>query len=144
VRTRGFGIRWAAATSFGALIVAMAALILAFPLSTVLFFLSSSAASVVEAERSKPSIDISEPTENVLWELEELTKRFGDKCVLIGHHERVAALAALPRTGGGARSVERRLADLLDGREVPAYTTDPRGLKRFARALSGLLLTWRA
>jgi hypothetical protein len=185
-----------AAISFGALMVTMAALILALPLSTVLFFLGSSASSVVEAERSKalavasvaeiqqaalqiarrsrkvfgprlvvlrvaspvwqdavthlaavsslPLIDISEPTENVLWELEVLTKRFGDKCVLIGHHTRVAALAALPPAGGGARSVEGRLAALLDGREVLAYTTDPQGLKRFARALRGLLLTRRA
>jgi hypothetical protein len=186
----------AAAISFATLVATMAALILALPLSTVLFFLSSSADSVVEAERSKalavssvgeiqqaardiarrsqkvfgprlvvlrvashvwqdavralaalsslPLIDISEPTENVLWELEALTKRFGDRCVVIGHHERVAALAALPATDGGAASVERRLADLLDGREVLAYTTDRQGLKRFARALRGLLLTRRA
>ena len=43
---------------------------------------------------SLPLIDISEPTENVLWELEELTRRFGDKCVIIGHYEQVAALTA--------------------------------------------------
>jgi hypothetical protein len=182
----------AAAISFMALLATLAALILAFPLSTVLFFLSSSANSVREAERSKtvavtseseiqqaadaiarrsrkvfgprlvvlrvashvwqhavrelaalsslPLIDISEPTESVLWELEELTKRFGDACVLIGRHERVAALALEPGDRGPT-PVERRLIDLLDGREVLAYTTDPRGLKRFARALRGQLLT---
>jgi hypothetical protein len=122
----------AAAVSFGALMVTMVVLLLAFPLSTMLFFLSSSADSVREAEQSKaltvnsvpeirqtadaivrrsrkvlgprlvvirvasrlwqvavselaarsalPLVDISEPTENVLWELEELTKRFGDVC----------------------------------------------------------------
>ena len=52
---------------------------------------------------------------DVLWELEELTKRFGDRCVVIGHHERVAALAALPSGDRGPAPVERRLADLLDG-----------------------------
>lgn len=183
----------AAAISFLALLATMAALILAFPLSTVLFFLSSSADSVREAERSKtiavtsvgeiqqaagaiarrsrkvfgprlavlrvashvwqhavrelaslsslPLIDISEPTENVLWEIEELTKRFGDRCVLIGHYERVSALVTLKPGDRGLTPVERRLADLLDGREVLAYTTDNRGLKRFARALRGQLLT---
>ena len=183
----------AAAFSFAVMLASMAAIILAFPLSTVLFFLSSSAESVQEAERSKalavtsvgeiqqaardiarrsrkvfgprlvvlrvaspvwqqavkelaslsslPLIDISEPTENVLWELQELTKRFGERCVIVGHHEQLVALAAVPSGDLGVARVERRLADLLDGREVLAYTTDRQGLKRFARALRGLLLT---
>jgi hypothetical protein len=186
-------VAMAAAVSFAAMIVSMAALILAFPLSTILFFLSSSADSIREAERSKsltvtslweiqeaardiarrsrkvfgprlvvlrvasqvwqdavtelasvsslPLIDISEPTENVLWELETLTRRFGERCVVIGNHEQVAALAGLPSSNVGATAVERRLAALLDGREVLVYTTDRHGLKRFARALRGLLLT---
>jgi len=183
----------AAAVSFAAMMASMAALLLAFPLSTILFFLSSSADSVREAERSKslavssvgeiqqaardiarrsrkvfgprlvvlrvaspvwqeavtelasvsslPLIDISEPTANVLWELETLTTRFGDRCVVIGNHEQVAALAGLPSDAPGSTAVERRLARLLDGREVLVYTTDRHGLKRFARALRGLLLT---
>ena len=186
----------AAAVSFMALMVTMAALLLAFPLSTMLFFLSSSADSVREAERSKaitvasvgeirqaadaiaqrsqkvfgprlvvirvashvwrvavselaarswlPLVDISEPTENVLWELEELVKRFGDKCVVIGQYERVAVLAGVQSGERAPTAVERRLADLLDGREVLAYTTDPKGLRRFARALRGELLTRHA
>ncbi len=183
----------AAAVSFAAMMATMAALLLAFPLSTILFFLSSSADSVREAERSKslavssvreiqqaardiarrsrkvfgprlvvlrvaspvwqeavtelasvsslPLIDISEPTENVLWELETLTTRFGDRCVVIGNHEQVAALDGLLPDAPGATAVERRLARLLDGREVLVYTTDRHGLKRFARALRGMLLT---
>lgn len=182
----------AAALSFGMMIVSMAALILAFPLSTVIFFLSSSAASVQEAELAKtatvssvdgireaarkialrsrkvfgprlvvirvasrvwreavsqlaalsslPLIDISEPTEHVLWELDELIRRFGDKCVLIGHYHQVTALAAA-HDRDTASSVERRLARLLQGRDVLAYTTDRPGLRRFARSLRGLLLT---
>ena len=123
----------AAAISFATLGITMAALILALPLSTVLFFLSSAADAVREAERSKAVtatntaevqqaalaivrrsrqvsgprlvvirvasnvwqravtqlasvcsltlIDISEPTENVLWELEELITRYdGSTC----------------------------------------------------------------
>lgn len=186
----------AAAVSFAALLVTMAALLLAFPLSAVLFFFSSSADAVREAEHAKtvavaslaeidqaaraiahrsrkvfgprlvvlrvashvwqhavaelasvsslPLIDISEPTDNVLWEVEELTKRFGDKCVIIGHYDRVVTLATLSSGDGACHSVERRLARLLQGREVLAYTADPRGLKRFARALRGLLLTRHA
>ena len=186
----------AAAVSFAALLTSMAALLLAFPLSAVLFFLSSSADAVREAERSKtvaatslaevdlaaraiarrsrkvfgprlvvlrvasqvwqhavtqlaalsslPVIDISEPTENVLWEFEELAQRFGDKCVVIGQHDRVTALATLSTEERGSASVERRLAHLLQGREILAYTVDPRGLKRFAKALRGVLLTRHA
>ena len=88
---------------------------------------------------SLPLIDISEPAEHVLWELEELTTRFGDKCVLIGHYDEVTTLAAIP-TGTGSDPVRRRLAGLLEGGEVLAYTTDRQGLKRFARSLQGLLL----
>ena len=182
----------AAALSFVTLLVTMVALLLAFPLSTVLFFLSSAASSVQEADQSKtmavgsvpeiqqaaraialrshkvfgprlvvlrvksqvwqhaiselaslsslPLIDISEPTEHVLWELEELTNRFGDRCVLIGQYDEVATLAAAP-PGTGSDPVHRRLVHLLEGREVLAYTTDRQGLKRFARSLRGLLLT---
>jgi hypothetical protein len=60
---------------------------------------------------------------------------------VVGNHEQVAALAGLPSSDAGATAVERRLAALLDGREVLVYTTDRHGLKRFARALRGLLLT---
>jgi hypothetical protein len=181
----------AAAVSFGMLIVSMVVLLLALPSSVVLFFLSSSADAVQEAETSKavtvtspaeidraaqliaqrsrkvfgprlvvirvasqawqhavsrlaslsslPLIDISEPTENVLWEIEQLTQRFGDRCVLIGHYDRVSALAT--PTDRALTTVEQRLAQLLKGREVLAYTADPAGQRRFAKALRGLLLT---
>jgi hypothetical protein len=89
-------------------------------------------------------IDVSEPNENLLWELEELTRRFGPKCVLIGQHERVTQLTALSHDRSMPPSVGQRIANLLEGREVLAYTTDPRGLKRFARALRGLLLSRQA
>jgi len=183
----------AAALSFATLIVTMGALLLAFPLGSVLFFLSSAAASVREADLSKAMtvssvadiqqaarqiamrsrkvfgprlvvlrvkshawqravselaslsslhlIDISEPTDNIVWELEELISRFGDKCVLIGHYEQVVALAALPQETDVVPAARRRLAALLHGREVLAYTTDGPGLRRFAHALRGLLLT---
>ena len=180
-----------AVASFAVMITMMLAILVAIPFSTVLFFLSSSADAVREAERSKTVvatttddigraadaiasrsrrvfgprlvvlrvvsgvwqqavrrlaaitsltlIDISEPTENVLWELEELITRHDGRYVLIGQHDRVAALAA---RDPGLTPVERRLAALLDGREVLAYTVDRRGLRRFARALRGTLLAF--
>ena len=179
----------AAAISFATLMTTAAVLILALPFSTVLFFLSSTADSVREAERSKTVmattaadvqqaalaimrrsrqvtgprlvvlrvasnvwqhavrqlasicsvtlIDISEPTENVLWELEELIARHEGKYVFIGHHARALALAS---SDPGLTFVERRLAALLAGQEVLAYTTDRQGLKRFSRALRDKLL----
>ena len=182
----------AAAVSFAVMIATMVVLLVALPLSTVLFFVMSSADAIREAERSKSLavtsvpelrsaaqaiaarsrkvfgprlvvvrsashvwrdavrelaalasvrlIDISEPTENVLWEIEEL-RRLGDKIVLIGHHDRVAPLAARPRDDESLTPLERRLARLLDGRDVLAYTTDRRGLERFARALRRMLLS---
>ena len=88
-------------------------------------------------------IDVSEPTENLLWELERMNVRIDDRCVLIGQHERVAGLATDAAATGSADpgSIEARLRALLDGRRVLAYTTDRRGMQRFARALRSELLT---
>lgn len=182
-----------AALSFVVMIGTAVALLLAFPLGTLLLFLSSSSDAIREAERSKtlsvhtefdiqqaanaiarrsrrvfgprlvvlrvasnvwqqavkelaalsslPLIDISEPTINVLWEIEELTRRFGDACVLIGHHERVLSLATSRTSDTTATPVEARLVELLHDREVLTYATDRRGLARFARALRGMLLS---
>ena len=182
----------AAALSFAVMMATMVVLLLALPLSTVLFFVSSSADSIREAEQSKSIavssvaeirsaahaiaarsrkvfgprlvvvrsashvwrdavrelaslasvrlIDISEPSENLLWEIEELHLR-GDNSVLIGHHDRIAALGAVSPGDGTLPPLERWLLQLLNGREVLAYTTDRRGLQRFARALRGMLLS---
>lgn len=183
----------AAAISFVVLLVMFGALLLAFPLGTVLFFLSSSSDSIREAEGAKrasvisrdgiyheareiarrsrkvfgprlvvlcvasphwqhavmelakvsslPLIDISDPTPNVLWEVEELITRFGDRCVLIGHSERLQSFAAATAEDSTITPATRRLLHLLRGREVLAYTTDRRGLRRFSNALRKLLLS---
>lgn len=85
-------------------------------------------------------IDVSEPTEHLLWEIEELSTRFGPRCVLVGEHARVSTLAAPPGEGPASGALEARAARLLDGREVLAYTTDRRGMRRFASALHARLL----
>ena len=88
---------------------------------------------------SAPLIDLSDVSENVLWEIEELTRTFGRRCLLVGQHDRVAWLVDPPEASAG--SSEGRLLQLLDGYEVLAYTTDPRGTRRFARSLRARLLT---
>lgn len=85
-----------------------------------------------------PLIDLSDVSENVLWELDELTRRFGSRCLLVGRNDRVAWLAHPPAATPG--SDEERLLRLLDGYEVLAYTTDRRGTRRFARSLRTRLL----
>ena len=78
-------------------------------------------------------IDVSEPTENVLWEIAELQPIFGARCVLIGQHDRLRQLAAVSAADG---SLHERFLRVLNGRAILAYTTDARGIERFARALS--------
>jgi hypothetical protein len=86
-------------------------------------------------------IDVSEPTENVLWEIQELTGQFGSRCVFVGHYDRVRRLAAHAEQAPSPGALNDRLAILLDGQEVLAYTTDRHGMKRFARALRAKLQT---
>jgi hypothetical protein len=83
--------------------------------------------------------DISEPTENLLWEIEEFAGRLGSTCIFVGDYDRVQRLArnAVARP----ESLDGRLSVLLDGQEVLGYVTDRRGMKRFARALRSKLQT---
>ena len=84
-------------------------------------------------------LDVSEPTGNVLWELEELTLR-KTPYVAIGEYAQVAHLAGASDERQGNGAIRTSMAALLKGREIVAYTTDEPGLKRFARALRGVLL----
>jgi hypothetical protein len=84
-------------------------------------------------------LDISELTENIAWELDELQRLCPGRCILIGEQAHIARWASEPaRLDPG--SLDARVARLLDGRDVIAYTTDPKGMRRFARALYGVLL----
>jgi hypothetical protein len=89
-------------------------------------------------------IDVSEPTENLLWEIQELTDRFGSRCVFVGQIDRVGWLSAAPGAPSPRGASSAPLLRLLAGREVLAYRTDPRGQKRFARALQNRLLALSA
>jgi hypothetical protein len=78
-----------------------------------------------------PLIDVSEPSENVLWEIEQMTHRFGPRCVFVGDYDRVSKLTS----PAAAKSMLARQQELLHGHRVLAYTNDERGVDAFARAL---------
>ena len=87
-------------------------------------------------------IDISEPTGNLAWELMELA-RLGrlDRCIFIGEADRV-----LPWAGGHSATTDTgsgqsTLAAAIGARPVLAYATDRKGMRRFTRALYGMLLS---
>jgi hypothetical protein len=82
-------------------------------------------------------IDVSDPTENLVWEIEELTPRSRSKCVFICQHERAEQIIA----GSLEGPFDDQVARLLEFEEILAYTTDRRGRRRFARALRGTLMS---
>jgi hypothetical protein len=85
-------------------------------------------------------IDVSEPTENLIWEIEELTRRSQTKCVFICRHDRALQIAAAAASVSPS-SFDDDMGRLLEMEEILAYTTDRSGIKRFARALRGTLLS---
>jgi hypothetical protein len=98
--------------------------------------------AVLAARADAVLIDVSQVTENVLWEIEHADSRWRARTVFVGHRDLVAPLAdpaAIPvpadRADDTAAAMVDRLRDLLDGREVLAYTTGLMGRLRFRRAL---------
>jgi len=81
-------------------------------------------------------IDVSETGEGLLWELDNLKAKQEHRWILVGQHDALMQLAAMPVGSEAAGSVGQRLAARLDGSRVLAYTGDkPRQMKRFARLL---------
>jgi hypothetical protein len=89
-------------------------------------------------------VDVSKPTDNLLWEIENLLPEFGPRCVLIGHYDEACRLATNNPHAAPRGPMAGRLASLLEGREVLAYTNDDQGMRRFARALRAKLESVRA
>ena len=82
-------------------------------------------------------IDISEPTDNLAWEIQELDRLdIEDRCIFIVDHARIAENPTL----GADAGFQSLMAKAVGDREVLAYTTDRAGMRRFARALHGRLL----
>jgi len=98
--------------------------------------------SVSELARvtSASIIDISEPTEHLLWEMEELDRVCPSRSIIIGEHARVTRWVPGNDVTPGISSLDARFAARLEGRDVLAYSTDRAGMRRFARALHGTLL----
>jgi hypothetical protein len=81
-------------------------------------------------------IDVSEPTEHLIWEIDELRTRTRTKCVFICEHRRAEEIASSP-----TQPFDGHAARLLEMEEILAYTTDKRGRRRFARALRSKLIS---
>ena len=82
-------------------------------------------------------IDVSEIGEGLLWEIEHLKAQHAHQWILVGQHDALIRLSAGNAVDG---SVEQRLAALLDGSNILAYTGDKsRQMKRFARLLRASL-----
>jgi hypothetical protein len=83
-------------------------------------------------------VDVTEPTEHLIWEIEELTVQRSTPCVFIARHDRALEIAGI--TGRPVGPLDAKVARLLELDEILAYTTDRPGMRRFARALHGALL----
>jgi hypothetical protein len=81
-------------------------------------------------------IDITDPTDNLLWEIENLRSEMRSRCILVGEQDHLRKMAAGTTQGS---SPQARLLRLLDGEQVLAYPSDKLDLRRFARALHARL-----
>jgi hypothetical protein len=78
-------------------------------------------------------IDVSEPTENLLWEIAQVERDPETACVLVGNAERVRRLQT------STQPLDRQLVAVLDGRTILAYESTEPGLRRFGSALRATL-----
>jgi hypothetical protein len=76
-------------------------------------------------------IDVSQPSEHLLWELHAMRAFFGDRWVLVCHRDRVRALTEQI----GTAAPQRQLATLIDGHDVLVYGDGSADRRRFARTL---------
>jgi hypothetical protein len=80
--------------------------------------------SAFAAKADAVIIDVSDASENLLWEVKEVDRLPGPRPVFIAERDQVD---------------EARLASVLDGRDALVYTTGLVGRRRFERALFGEL-----
>ena len=86
-------------------------------------------------------IDVSEPSENLLWEIAGLIGRPGARCLFVGNYDKVRRLGTQVADVGSRPALASQMWTLLDGAEILAYTTDRLGVARFSRAMRAMLLT---
>lgn len=94
-------------------------------------------------------VDVSRPTESLLWEIRELSENDDGRCVYIGHVDRLAQfLPEVARTApagwrvpqydvlaAAPTSVIGKIERVLEGHEVLAYSGDPTTIAQFSRSL---------
>jgi len=83
-------------------------------------------------------IDVSEPTDNLIWEIETLKPAMRSRWILVGEQERLRRMSA---SSGKQSAPQAKLLQLLDGEQVLAYSSERRELRRFARSLRARLDT---
>ena len=83
-------------------------------------------------------VDVSEPSEHLVWEVQELNAIASIQVVFIGHQPDVETLAD-PGAAAASRW-HKELAAILEWEEILAYTTDRAGMRRFSRALRNRLM----
>jgi hypothetical protein len=81
-------------------------------------------------------IDVSEPTPNLLWEIETLKPNLRGHWILVAEQEHLNEFSTMP---GARKEINYRLLTMLDGEDILAYSSDRKGRKRFARALRARL-----
>ena len=77
-------------------------------------------------------VDVSEPTDNLLWEIATLKPRLQTRFIVVADQEHLNTMTTGPAQG---LEIQQRLLHVLDGEEILAYSNDRAGRKRFARAL---------
>jgi hypothetical protein len=83
-------------------------------------------------------IDVSEPTDNLVWEIETLKSAMRSRWILVGEQERLRRMTA---SAGKQSAAQAKLLRLLDDEQVLAYSGERRELRRFARSLRARLDT---
>lgn len=78
-------------------------------------------------------VDISDPSDHLVWEVDLLQRDVRARMVLIGRRDRVEAL--LDGSGTSAET-GRRLRELLAGQDVLVYESESASLRRFAQTLA--------
>jgi hypothetical protein len=84
-------------------------------------------------------IDVSEPTDNLLWEIQELMSS-RTRYIFICRHDRALEIAAAA-SANSISTFDDDMGRLLEMQQILAYTTDRSGRRRFARALRATLLS---
>ena len=84
-------------------------------------------------------IDVSQPTENLLWEVAAIKPHFGSRWILVGRRDQVSGWAS-SATSGDQGAPAAQLAEILDGEQILAYESEDRSaMKRFAKGLRSKL-----